>query len=156
MRALITSRIAAQSRTVRTSTPSVELPPQPSVAPGPWLIRARVGFRPNSPHALAGTRIEPPPSLPWATATMPLATAAAAPPDDPPLECSTCHGLRDGGKPFASVVMVVPSSGELVRPNATKPARWNSVARYDVTGQTTSRRAATPNDVGSPATRQPR
>jgi hypothetical protein len=118
-------------------------------------MRPRVGFSPNSPHALAGMRIEPPPSLAWATATMPLATAAAAPPDEPPLECSTCHGLREGGKLFGSVVTVVPSSGTLVRPRAMKPACRNWVARYDVTGHRTSRSAPTPNAVASPATMHP-
>src|SRR5262245_15390933 len=123
----MTSRMAALSRTVRVSTPSVELPPQPSAAPGPWLIRPRVGLSPHSPHALAGIRIEPPPSLACATATMPLATAAAEPPDEPPLECSTFHGFREGGKLFGSVVTVVPSSGTLVRPRATNPACRNWV-----------------------------
>src|SRR6185369_7898007 len=125
---------AAVSRTVRVSTPSVEAPPHPSEAAGPMLIRPRVGFSPNTPQQLAGTRIEPPPSLAWAAATIPLATAAAEPPDEPPLECSTCQGLREGGKLRASVVTVVPSSGELVRPSAMKPACWNCCARYDVAG----------------------
>ena len=33
---------------------------------GPPEIRPRVGLIPNRPHTLAGIRIEPPPSLPWA------------------------------------------------------------------------------------------
>ena len=37
-------------------------------------------------HAEAGIRMEPPPSLACASGTMPEATAAAAPPDDPPGE----------------------------------------------------------------------
>ena len=41
--------------------------------------------------------MEPPPSLPWATGTIPDATAAAEPPDEPPLVCSVLHGLR--GRP---------------------------------------------------------
>src|SRR5262245_66010933 len=87
---------------------------------------------------------------------MPLATAAAEPPDEPPLERSACHGLRDGGKLRASVVTVVPSSGVLVRPSAMKPARRKWSARYDVAGHATSRIGPTPNEVCSPATRQPR
>jgi hypothetical protein len=39
-------------------------------------------------------RIEPPPSLPCAIGNMPPATAAAAPPLEPPGERSRSHGLR--------------------------------------------------------------
>ena len=42
--------------------------------------------------------MDPPPSLACATGTMPEATAAAEPPDDPPVECSVFHGLRDGAE----------------------------------------------------------
>ena len=56
--------------------------------------RPREGFRPTSPQALAGMRIDPPPSLPWASGTIPAATAAALPPLDPPVECPVFHGLR--------------------------------------------------------------
>ena len=55
----------------------------PSPASGPTGVRARVGFSPNSPQQEAGMRIEPPPSLACASGTIPAATAAAAPPDEP-------------------------------------------------------------------------
>ena len=42
-------------------------------------------------------RSEPPPSLPCATGTRPAATAAAAPPLEPPAVQSSAHGLRAGG-----------------------------------------------------------
>ena len=42
--------------------------------------RPRLGLSPTSPQQAAGMRIEPPPSLPWATGTIPAATAAAEPP----------------------------------------------------------------------------
>ena len=74
-------------------------------------------------------RIDPPPSLPWATGTMPEATAAAEPPEDPPLECSIAQGLRVGPKATGSVVIEVPSSGVLVRPRTTKPARLSLPTR---------------------------
>ncbi len=45
-------------------------------------------------------RIEPPPSPTCASGTIPLATAAAEPPLDPPELCAVCHGLRVG--PYAS------------------------------------------------------
>ena len=41
-------------------------------------------------------RSEPPPSLPCAIGTMPDATAAAAPPDEPPGVRDVSHGLRAG------------------------------------------------------------
>jgi hypothetical protein len=41
-------------------------------------------------------RMEPPPSLALATGTMPLATAAAAPPLDPPAVNDVFQGLRVG------------------------------------------------------------
>src|SRR3954454_1509845 len=132
------SSTAAASRTDRVTVPSIEPPAQLSLARGPRDTLARVGLSPTRPHSLAGMRIDPPPSLACATATMPLATAAAAPPEDPPVEWSGFHGLRAGGKLLASVVTVVPSSGTLVRPSEMKPASRNCCARYDVVGQGTS------------------
>ena len=58
--------------------------------------RPRDGFRPTRPQALAGMRIEPPPSFAWAMETIPAATAAAEPPLDPPVEREVSHGLRLG------------------------------------------------------------
>ena len=66
--------------------------------------------------------MDPPPSLAWATATMPEATAAAEPPDEPPVECAVFHGLRDAPNRFGSVVGRIPNSGVLVLPHTTKPA----------------------------------
>ena len=42
------------------------------------------GFKPKTPHSAAGIRIEPAPSEPCATGPIPAATAAAAPPLEPP------------------------------------------------------------------------
>ena len=66
--------------------------------------------------------MEPPPSLACAAGTMPDATAAAEPPEEPPVECSVFHGLRDGPKRRGSVVGRMPSSGVFVLPQMTKPA----------------------------------
>lgn len=66
-------------------------------------------------------RIEPSPSLPCAIGTSPAATAAAAPPDEPPALRATFHGLlviRSG----VSVVPHSPSSGTVVSPTITAPA----------------------------------
>ena len=62
------------SATVRVSTPSI--PSEESPRSGAAEIRPRAGFRPTSPQQAAGIRIEPPPSLPCATGTIPDATAA--------------------------------------------------------------------------------
>src|SRR6266536_2345156 len=131
--------MTGRGSTSLTSSPSIVPPAQPSPTIGPWLTRPRVGLRPTSPHALAGMRMDPPPSLACATGTMPLATAAADPPDEPPAERPGSHGLRAGGKLRASVVTVVPNSGTFVRPSGTKTAVRNCSARYGVTGHTLSR-----------------
>ena len=65
--------------------------------------RPRVGLIPNSPHTLDGMRIDPPPSLPWAAGASPAATAAAAPPLDPPADRLRSHGVRAGGPIAVSV-----------------------------------------------------
>ena len=71
----------------------------------------------------AGMRIEPPPSLAWATGTIPDATAAAEPPLEPPVERSVLRGLRAGPKSAGSVLGLSPNSGVLVVPSTTMPAR---------------------------------
>ena len=81
-----TSSTAAVSRTVRVSTCRTTSPAHASPSSGPSDTRPRVGLSPNSPHALAGMRIEPPPSPACPNGTMPDATAAPLPPLDPPGE----------------------------------------------------------------------
>ena len=58
--------------------------------------RPRLGLIVNSPVADAGMREELPPSLDCENGTIPDATAAAAPPLDPPQEWSGFQGLRHG------------------------------------------------------------
>src|SRR4029450_4583978 len=67
----VTSSSAAASRTLRVTTNSPESPLHRSPSAGPNELRPRVGLSPTSPHMLAGPRIEPPPSLPWAAGTNP-------------------------------------------------------------------------------------
>ena len=67
-------------------------------------------------------RIEPPPSLPCASGTIPAATAAAEPPLDPPGVCARFHGLRVGPVKRGSVVGRIANSGRFVMPTITKPA----------------------------------
>ena len=51
-------------------------------------------MNPKRPLYDDGMRIEPPPSLPVQIGIMPVATAAAEPPDEPPGVRSGFHGLR--------------------------------------------------------------
>src|ERR1700733_6273149 len=129
MRWLITSSTPAASRPVLVTAPSITPPAHASPTSGPWLTRPRVGLSPTSPHSLAWVRVAAPPSLACATGPRLAATAAADPPDEPPVECPGFHGLRAAGKLLGSVVTVVPSSGTLVRPRGRKPAARNCSAR---------------------------
>src|ERR1700712_5370477 len=104
-----------------------EKPPQPSPRSGPRGVRARLGFNPNTPDAEAGMRIEPPPSLACATGRMRAATAAPAPPEEPPDECARFHGFRVGPNSLHSVVGSNPNSGLELLPKIVTPAsrkRW--------------------------------
>ena len=61
------------------------------------LTRPKVGMSPTTPQCDAGPRIEPPVSEPSATGTMPAATAAPEPVEEPPVKWARFHGLRAGG-----------------------------------------------------------
>src|ERR1700759_5540564 len=107
-----------------------ENPAQPAPRSGPIGWRARLGFSPNTPQAEAGIRIEPPPSLAWATGRMRAATAAPAPPDEPPEGCCKFQGLRVGPCSRDSVVGIKPNSGLALLPKIVSPAsrkRWARV-----------------------------
>src|SRR5512142_1043606 len=78
-------------------------------------------MNPNSPHADAGARIEPPPSLACASGTIPAATAAAAPPDDPAAERDRSQGLCVAPSSSVSVLQSRPSSETAVLPTVTRP-----------------------------------
>ncbi len=107
------------SRTVRLTHSSTDSAVSSRI--GPSEIRPWLGFRPTSPQHDAGMRIEPPPSLACANGTMPLATAAAEPPLDPPGERVRSHGLCVAPQASGSVVGTLPSSGLFVRPAVTRP-----------------------------------
>ena len=59
-------------------------------------IRPYVGLSATVPVKEAGMRTDPPPSVPIDQAPMPRATAAAAPPLDPPAVRPGSHGLPVG------------------------------------------------------------
>jgi hypothetical protein len=81
------------SQALRASKPTVSRLGASGIAPAqgtrPW-----VGFQAVMPQQWAGMRSEPAVSEPSATTTLPLATAAAEPDEDPPATKSRFHGLR--------------------------------------------------------------
>jgi hypothetical protein len=72
-----------------------------------------------------GMRTEPAPSELIAPATNPAATAAAAPPLEPPGVCASCQGLRVRPKAGVSVKCHCPTSGAWVLPTMIAPARFS-------------------------------
>ena len=70
--------MAAESRTLRLTMWEVDCPSYSHEKSGPIGFRPRLGFSPKTPHAEAGMRMDPPPSLAWASGTICEATAAAA------------------------------------------------------------------------------
>ena len=99
---VITSSSSAASATVRAIGPSTPKPSR-SGASGPPETRPRDGLIPNSPQTRTGMRMDPAPSLPWAAGARPAATAAAAPPLDPPADRDRSHGVLAGGPILVSV-----------------------------------------------------
>ena len=116
----VASSMAALSRTVRLTTWWTEKPTAPSVT-SQIGVRSRVIFMPTRPQLAAGMRMEPRPSLAWASGTMPEAVALAAPPEEPPEMCSGFQGLPQGPSRSDWVTPGMPNSGVLVLPSSTTP-----------------------------------
>src|SRR5262245_3022998 len=117
----MTSSSAAASRTVRAIGPALARPSEPDTH-GAGETRPREGLMPKRPQQDDGIRIEPPPSLPWASGARPAATAAAAPPLEPPGVRDLSHGLRQSPFSSDSVIAIVPNSGVFVLPMTRNPA----------------------------------
>src|SRR3954471_2403982 len=92
----IASSNAAASRTVRASGPCTDRP-LISLLSGAVETRPRLVLMPKRPLTLDGIRMDPPPSLPGAAGSSPDATAAPAPPLEPPAERVRSQGVRAGG-----------------------------------------------------------
>ena len=115
----------------------------------------RLFLSPTRPQQAAGMRIEPPPSEPWAIGTIPAATAAAAPPEDPPGVRPVSQGLRVGPCRRGSVTGRIPNSGRFVLPTTTKPAsRMRRTTKASCCG-TKSPNSSEPAVMGSPLTGAP-
>src|SRR5450759_5382567 len=113
---MIASSRAALSRTVRETTPWVTIPNITSPVCGPYGPIPRLVLRPTRPLQAAGIRTEPPPSLAPAAGTMPAATAAPDPPDEPPGVRAMSQGLRAAPHSSGSVTPFAPNSGVFVLP----------------------------------------
>src|ERR671912_2371858 len=115
--------IIAASRTVLVIGPRCER--SPTALGGNWGPRPNDCLNPKMPQNAAGMRIDPAPSLPWARGPRPAATAAAAPPLDPPGDFSRFQGLNDGPNTRFPESPFQPSSGVLVFPSMTAPAAYS-------------------------------
>lgn len=143
----VTSSSSAASPTVRASGPSTVRPWNSSPPVG---MRPRWGLMPTRPVHAAGMRTEPAPSEPSAPATMPAATAAADPPEEPPGVWPGSHGLRVAPNAAPSVNGHWPSSGVFVLPTITAPACL-SRATAGASAMATGKSPGQPNAVGWPA-----
>ena len=113
--------------------------------------RPNVGLRPGRPQNAHGIRIEPPPSVPSASGTIPDASAAELPPLEPPAVVAGSHGLRVTPVSALSVTPFQPSSGVVVLPGSTAPERRSEAT----TGASSSHGPAgsiarEPRSVGQP------
>jgi hypothetical protein len=76
------------------------------------------------PVQAAGMRMEPPPSVPMASGPSPAATAALAPPLEPPGVRSRCQGFRVIPKTRLWVAPIQPKVGVFVFPSWMAPAAF--------------------------------
>src|SRR5688500_6817075 len=143
--------MAALSRTLRVRTCTTVAPRHISPSIGRVGVRPRVGLSPKTPQHDAGIRIEPPPTPPPASGTIPLATAAPDPPDEPPTVTSGFHGFRQMPNYSDSVHGTRPNSGVFVLPTTIRPARLYRRTISESTGGLQSLNSRLPHVSGSPA-----
>src|SRR5712691_13377179 len=91
------------------------------------LTRPYVGLSPTIPQHAAGSRMEPPVSVPSAPRTSPAATAAPDPLLDPPETCPARHGFCTSPECGLSPNGPVASSDMLSLPSVTAPAATSRV-----------------------------
>ncbi len=138
------------SPTVVARGPFSESPNQ-SPSPIPAGTSPCPGLMVTSPQFAAGIRRDPMPSLPRAIGTIPAATAAALPPEDPPAVRERSQGLRE--TPCTpSVVPKTHSSGTLVSPTTIAPAARSRATVTWSSADGVSGVAADPTRIDSPRT----
>ena len=125
--------------------------------PGGWKpvsgTVSTVGFSPYTPQKLAGIRIEPTRSEPYSQNAIPAATAAAAPPEEPPGVRVASHGLVVA--PYRSLRVWAKSASmkaTFVFPITMAPARLSRCTTVASWSATNSMNAGLPQVVCSPAT----
>src|SRR3954451_13116298 len=101
-------------------------------------------LKPNRLHQAAGMRIDPPPSVASASGSIPSATAAAAPPEEPPGLRARSNGLRVAPNSGLSHVPRKPMTGLLVIPTMIAPAASMRADQVDVKSDRLSRSAGMP------------
>src|SRR5579864_608054 len=119
----MTFSIRAASSTVRVIGPRWDT--VPNRLNGHAGTRPKLGLSPNMPVNPAGIRIDPPPSVPTASAPIPAATATAAPPLLPPGVFDGFQGLRVIPVSELSVTAFQPNSGVVVLPRVIAPCSRN-------------------------------
>ncbi len=77
------------------------------------------------PQAAAGTRIDPPVSVPIVAIAMPETTETADPPLDPPALRDTSIGLRTAPNALTPLVVPKANSWRFVLPTSTAPAAFS-------------------------------
>ena len=96
-------------------------------------------------------RLDPPPSVPIPIGPSPAATAAAAPPLDPPEVRDKSHGLAVRPKSGESVKHLWPNSGVVVLPTRIAPAAFIRATAGEFAAGTLSSSATEPKVVRTPA-----
>src|SRR6266478_9242402 len=91
-------------------------------------MRPGVGLSPQMPLKWAGTRVDPPPSLPTPAAEHPEAMAAASPPLEPPALRDKSQGLLVLPLIKLSVSYAIRNSGVFVLPKRIAPAARSRAA----------------------------
>src|SRR5215467_4298157 len=81
--------------------------------------------KPTTPQNDAGSRSDPPRSDPWASGPIPVASATAPPPVEPPHVRLGFQGLRVAPKTALYVFAPAPYSGVLVLPITIAPAAFS-------------------------------
>src|SRR5262249_45741403 len=113
--------------------------------------RPSVCLKPTTPQHAAGMRLDPPPSVPMPIGASPAATAAAAPPEDPPGVRDQSHGFAGRPKSGASVKHLWPNSGVADLPTRIEPAAFSRATAGESEAGTLSASAQEPKVVRTPA-----
>ena len=120
--------------------------------PGQLGTRPKLALKPKTPLNDAGMRSDPPPSVPIPIGPSPAATAAEAPPLDPPGVSFVFHGLRVMPNTRLSVTPFQPNSGVFVRPMRIIPALRSRSTAGQSSAVTFVSISFEPNVVREPAT----